>query len=134
MVSPQTLVRDLTAKINSHVQFLTTCRPHAVSMGNAIKLLKTRILKLPGHFTEAEAKKSLIEDIDKFIQVRLGVGAFRTLFVHCGWESGGGKCGLAFPSTSTEDCTSLTSGGSANQRANQRATYFLLTLPDLDSF
>jgi hypothetical protein len=39
-------------------------------MGNAIKLLKTRILKLPGHLTEADAKKSLIEDIDKFIQVR----------------------------------------------------------------
>ncbi|GAQ79038.1 eukaryotic translation initiation factor eIF-2B delta subunit [Klebsormidium nitens] len=67
----KTLVRDLTAKINSHVQFLTTCRPHAVSMGNAIKLLKTRILKLPGHFTEAEAKKSLIEDIDKFIQEKI---------------------------------------------------------------
>lgn len=45
-------------------------------MGNAIKLLKTRILKLPGHFSEAEAKKSLIEDIDKFIQVSDGSASF----------------------------------------------------------
>ncbi|KAJ7515857.1 hypothetical protein O6H91_22G031800 [Diphasiastrum complanatum] len=67
----KTLVRDLTAKINSHVSFLITCRPISISMGNAIKFLKTRIASLPVTVSEFEAKHSLILEIDRFIQEKI---------------------------------------------------------------
>ncbi|OAE29537.1 hypothetical protein AXG93_4486s1080 [Marchantia polymorpha subsp. ruderalis] len=64
-------VRDLTQKINSHVSFLNTCRPLAISMGNAIKFLKTRVVNLAEELSEAEAKASLIAEIDRFIQEKI---------------------------------------------------------------
>lgn len=67
----KTLIRDLTAKINSHVSFLISCRPLSISMGNAIKFLKTRIAKLPVSLTEAESKSMLIAEIDRFIQEKI---------------------------------------------------------------
>ncbi|EYU39372.1 hypothetical protein MIMGU_mgv1a003004mg [Erythranthe guttata] len=65
------LIRDLTAKINSYVSFLIECRPLSMSMGNAIRLLKTRIAKLPLSLSEAEAKASLVSDIDRFISEKI---------------------------------------------------------------
>ena len=67
----KTLVRDLTVKINSNVSFLTTCRPLSISMGNAIKFLKTRIAKLPISLSESESKSQLISDIDHFIHEKI---------------------------------------------------------------
>ncbi|KAL3640240.1 hypothetical protein CASFOL_015208 [Castilleja foliolosa] len=61
------LVRDLTTKINGFVSFLIECRPLSVSMGNAIRFLKARINGLSLNLSEAEAKTSLISDIDRFI-------------------------------------------------------------------
>ncbi|KAF3969141.1 hypothetical protein CMV_007032 [Castanea mollissima] len=37
----KTLARDLTAKISSYVSFFIECRPLSISMGNAIRFLKT---------------------------------------------------------------------------------------------
>lgn len=37
------LSRDLTAVLNTAIQFLVECRPLAVTMGNAIKSLKTQV-------------------------------------------------------------------------------------------
>lgn len=34
------LSRDLTAQLNTAIQFLVECRPLSVSMGNAIKFVK----------------------------------------------------------------------------------------------
>ncbi|KAL7135592.1 hypothetical protein ABFS83_11G108300 [Erythranthe nasuta] len=65
------LIRDLTAKINGYVSFLIECRPLSMSMGNAIRLLKTRIAKLPLSLSEAEAKASLVSDIDRFISEKI---------------------------------------------------------------
>ncbi|KAL2895916.1 Translation initiation factor eIF-2B subunit delta [Bienertia sinuspersici] len=61
------LIRDLTARIGSYVSFLIECRPLSISMGNAIRFLKSRIAKLPLTLSESEAKASLQSDIDQFI-------------------------------------------------------------------
>ncbi|KAI5062229.1 hypothetical protein GOP47_0022768 [Adiantum capillus-veneris] len=67
----KTLVRDLTARVNSNVSFLTTCRPLSISMGNAIKFLKTRIANLQISLSESDAKSRLIFEIDRFIQYKI---------------------------------------------------------------
>lgn len=65
------LARDLTAKISSYVSFLIECRPLSISMGNAIRFLKSRIADLPLNLSEAEAKSSLKSDIDRFISEKI---------------------------------------------------------------
>jgi translation initiation factor eIF-2B subunit delta len=68
----RTLARDLTAKINVIVQFLIDCRPLGVSMGNAIKSVKTALADAGQRSgSEAEAKAALLEHIDHYIQERL---------------------------------------------------------------
>ncbi|KAK8470153.1 hypothetical protein PHAVU_004G072200 [Phaseolus vulgaris] len=67
----KTLVRDLTAKISSYVSFLIECRPLSISMGNAIRFLKSRIAKLPLTLSESEAKASLQSDIERFISEKI---------------------------------------------------------------
>ncbi|GKU95052.1 hypothetical protein SLEP1_g8460 [Rubroshorea leprosula] len=67
----KTLIRDLTAKINSYVSFLTECRPLSMSMGNAIRFLKIHIAKLPLNLSELEAKAALCSDIDRFINEKI---------------------------------------------------------------
>ncbi|TKY73240.1 Translation initiation factor eIF-2B subunit delta [Spatholobus suberectus] len=65
------LVRDLTAKISSYVSFFTECRPLSISMGNAIRFVKSRIAKLPLSHTESEAKAALCSDINRFINEKI---------------------------------------------------------------
>ncbi|KAL2928229.1 Translation initiation factor eIF-2B subunit delta [Bienertia sinuspersici] len=65
------LIRDLTARIGSYVSFLIECRPLSISMGNAIRFLKSRIAKLPLTLSESEAKASLQSDIDQFISDKI---------------------------------------------------------------
>ncbi|KAL5153273.1 Translation initiation factor eIF-2B subunit delta [Glycine soja] len=67
----KTLVRDLTAKISSYVSFLIECRPLSISMGNAIRFLKSHIAKLPLTLSESEAKASLQSDIERFISEKI---------------------------------------------------------------
>ncbi|PSS35065.1 Translation initiation factor eIF-2B subunit delta like [Actinidia chinensis var. chinensis] len=67
----KTLARDLTAKINCYVSFFIECKPLSISMGNAIKFLKTRIAKLPLTMSESEAKATLLSDIDRFINEKI---------------------------------------------------------------
>ncbi|KAL9266559.1 Translation initiation factor eIF2B subunit delta-like protein [Drosera capensis] len=70
----KTLIRDLTAKVSSYVSFLIECRPLSISMGNAIRFLKTRIANLPLTLSESEAKASLQSDIDNFIGEKILLG------------------------------------------------------------
>ncbi|VVA19056.1 PREDICTED: translation initiation factor [Prunus dulcis] len=65
------LSRDLTAKISSYVSFFIECRPLSVTMGNAIRFLKSRIAKLPLSMSESEAKASLQSDIERFITEKI---------------------------------------------------------------
>ncbi|KAJ4839517.1 hypothetical protein Tsubulata_047359 [Turnera subulata] len=67
----KSLTRDLTAKIGSCVSFFTECRPLSMSMGNAIRFLKSRIAKLPVTVSEPEVKASLCSDIDRFIHEKI---------------------------------------------------------------
>ncbi|RYQ85564.1 hypothetical protein Ahy_B10g105136 [Arachis hypogaea] len=69
------LVRDLTAKIGSYVSFFTECRPLSISMGNAIRFVKSRIAKLPLSHSESEAKATLYSDIDRFINEKIILAA-----------------------------------------------------------
>ncbi|CAJ1944334.1 unnamed protein product [Sphenostylis stenocarpa] len=65
------LVRDLTTKINYYVSFFTECRPLSMSMGNAIRFVKSRIAHLSLNYSEFEAKTSLCSDIDRFINEKI---------------------------------------------------------------
>ncbi|CAJ1837585.1 unnamed protein product [Sphenostylis stenocarpa] len=67
----KTLVRDLTAKLSSYVSFLIECRPLSISMGNAIRFLKSRIAKLPLTLSESESKTSLQSDVERFINEKI---------------------------------------------------------------
>ncbi|PIN26350.1 Translation initiation factor 2B, delta subunit (eIF-2Bdelta/GCD2) [Handroanthus impetiginosus] len=67
----KSLIRDLTTKINGYVSFLIECRPLSISMGNAIRFLKTRIAQLPLNLSESEAKANLFSDIDRFISEKI---------------------------------------------------------------
>ncbi|KAL3629534.1 hypothetical protein CASFOL_026756 [Castilleja foliolosa] len=67
----KSMIRDLTAKISGYVSFLIECRPLSISMGNAIRFLKTRITHLPLNLSESEAKTNLISDIDHFISEKI---------------------------------------------------------------
>ncbi|KAI5431748.1 hypothetical protein KIW84_035788 [Lathyrus oleraceus] len=67
----KTLVRDLTTKISSYVSFLIECRPLSISMGNAIRFLKSRISQLPRTQSESESKTSLQSDIERFIYEKI---------------------------------------------------------------
>ncbi|XVE71968.1 hypothetical protein DITRI_Ditri11bG0000700 [Diplodiscus trichospermus] len=67
----KTLIRDLTARISSYVSFLIECRPLSISMGNAIKFLKSRIAKLTLSLSEPDAKAALMLDIDRFINEKI---------------------------------------------------------------
>ncbi|GAB4831759.1 hypothetical protein Ancab_005771 [Ancistrocladus abbreviatus] len=66
-----TLIRDLTAKIGIYVSFLIECRPFSISIGNAIRFLKSQIAKLPLNLSESEAKSSLQSDINCFINEKI---------------------------------------------------------------
>ncbi|KAM0982884.1 hypothetical protein EV1_015621 [Malus domestica] len=65
------LVRDLTAKLSSYVSFFTECRPLSISMGNAVRFLKSRIAKLPLNLSESDAKSTLCSEIDRFINEKI---------------------------------------------------------------
>ncbi|KAF9918792.1 hypothetical protein BX616_005602 [Lobosporangium transversale] len=67
-----TLSRHMQTYLNPHISYLVTCRPMAVSMGNAIRYLKYEIgknLELP----DEDARSLFLEKIDNFIRDRITV-------------------------------------------------------------
>ncbi|KAF9430053.1 hypothetical protein BGZ94_008487 [Podila epigama] len=67
-----TLSRHIQTYLNPHINYLVTCRPMAVSMGNAIRYLKYEIgenLDLP----DEDARALFLEKIDNFIRDRITV-------------------------------------------------------------
>jgi translation initiation factor eIF-2B subunit delta len=99
MPAEKILNRDLTAKISSYVSFLIECRPLSISMGNAIRFLKSRITKLPLAFSESEAKVSLQSDIDRFINEKIIV-ADKVIVSHAVTKIRDGDVLLTFGSAS----------------------------------
>ncbi|KAF9087907.1 hypothetical protein BGX29_000551 [Mortierella sp. GBA35] len=65
-----TLSRHIQTYLNPHISYLVTCRPMAVSMGNAIRYLKYEIgknLEVP----DEDARALFVEKIDNFIRDRI---------------------------------------------------------------
>ena len=67
------LPRHLTTHLSSQIEYLVSCRPLSVSMGNAIRWLKVRISDVDPDVPERNAKQDLCEGIDSFIQERITV-------------------------------------------------------------
>ncbi len=57
--------------LNPQIEYLTECRPMCFAMGNAIRLLKAKVGKFDIDTSEEEAKQSLLESIDSFINERI---------------------------------------------------------------
>ncbi|CAG8972039.1 hypothetical protein HYALB_00004903 [Hymenoscyphus albidus] len=67
-----TLTRHLTSHVLSpQIEYIASCRPISISMGNAIRWLKLEISKVDIDTPEADAKKALCEGIDVFIRERV---------------------------------------------------------------
>ncbi|KAF2011369.1 IF-2B-domain-containing protein [Aaosphaeria arxii CBS 175.79] len=66
------LARHLTSHhLSPQIDYLRSCRPLSISMGNAIRWLKDIIIKIDPSTPEAEAKRDLISEIDDFIRDRV---------------------------------------------------------------
>ncbi|KAH8722416.1 hypothetical protein GQ44DRAFT_622628 [Phaeosphaeriaceae sp. PMI808] len=66
------LARHLpTHHLSPQIEFLKSCRPLSISMGNAIRWLKDMIIKIDPSAPENEAKRDLMEEIDIFIRERV---------------------------------------------------------------
>eukprot|EP00903_Cladosiphon_okamuranus_P015657 g14459.t1 len=66
---------DLDKRLRPMMQYLIDCRPHSVSMGNAYKALRNIIAKSPPSLPEEEAKASIIDKINEFINTRITLAA-----------------------------------------------------------
>jgi translation initiation factor eIF-2B subunit delta len=62
---------DLDKRLRPQIQFLIDCRPHSVSMGNAIKFMRNTVAKVPPEMAEAAAKAHICDEIDAFISERM---------------------------------------------------------------
>ena len=67
------LPRHLTTHLSSQIEYLVSCRPLSVSMGNAIRWLKVKISEVDPDKPEESAKQDLCEGIDGFIQERITI-------------------------------------------------------------
>lgn len=70
----QAMERHLLKSIDAAFGFLTRCRPHTTSMGNAMRYLKRFIGALPEHVeltTEVQRRDAVVEAIDCFLQERI---------------------------------------------------------------
>jgi hypothetical protein len=83
-------------QIDRSFQFLTDCRPHSVSMGNAKQFLRGVIRSLAPDLSEVEAKREVCAEVDRFIRERIEVCAgslfdfqmspFFQNVIECGWR------------------------------------------------
>lgn len=66
------LARHLTSHhLSPQIDYLRSCRPLSISMGNAIRWLKDVIIKIDPSTPEAEAKRMLLSEIDDFVRDRV---------------------------------------------------------------
>lgn len=65
------LPRHLTTHLSSQIEYLVSCRPMSISMGNAIRWLKVQISSVDVSTQESSAKRDLCEAIDNYIQEKV---------------------------------------------------------------
>ncbi|XP_075872000.1 translation initiation factor eIF2B subunit delta [Nelusetta ayraudi] len=69
------LSRDLFNRLKPYISFLNQCRPLSASMGNAIKYIKKEISNIPSSCKEEEAKSSLLNCIECYINEKIILAA-----------------------------------------------------------
>ncbi|KAL8696417.1 MAG: hypothetical protein Q9224_002808 [Gallowayella concinna] len=67
------LPRHLTLHLSTQIDYLVSCRPLSISMGNAIRWLKMAISTIDPDTPEHQAKTELCSAIDNFIRERITV-------------------------------------------------------------
>lgn len=67
--------RHLDAKLKQSINYVEQCRPKSISMGNAIKFLRSKSYDLPAEMPEEEAKAVLIEALEKFVNENIQLAA-----------------------------------------------------------
>ncbi|KAM5444306.1 hypothetical protein MferCBS31731_000823 [Microsporum ferrugineum] len=67
------LTRHLTSHLGHQIAFLATCRPLAISQGNAIRALKLIISSIDPAVPEPDAKQEIYEFIENFIREKITV-------------------------------------------------------------
>lgn len=67
------LPRHLTIHLSTQIDYLVSCRPLSISMGNAIRWLKLAISTIDPDTSESKAKSELCSAIDNFIRERITV-------------------------------------------------------------
>ncbi|KAI4105041.1 MAG: hypothetical protein L6R37_002929 [Teloschistes peruensis] len=67
------LPRHLTLHLSTQIDYLVSCRPLSISMGNAIRWLKLAISTIDPDTAESQAKTELCIAIDNFIRERITV-------------------------------------------------------------
>ncbi|KAL8730373.1 MAG: hypothetical protein Q9166_004138 [cf. Caloplaca sp. 2 TL-2023] len=67
------LPRHLTLHLSTQIDYLVSCRPLSVNMGNAIRWLKMAISTIDPDIPEYQAKPELCSGIDSFIRERITV-------------------------------------------------------------
>nr|BAK01674.1 predicted protein [Hordeum vulgare subsp. vulgare] len=99
--TPQSAVlsRHLTQYLGLHISYLAEIRPLSPGMGSAIRALKHEISVLPPDMSDAEAKASLVEFIDTYVQERI-VLAQRAIAQHAAAKIKNGDVILAFGASS----------------------------------
>ena len=65
------LPRHLTTHLSSQIDFLVSCRPISISMGNAIRWLKVEISNVDVGTPESQAKSDLCDSIDTFVREKV---------------------------------------------------------------
>lgn len=58
--------RHFESKLKQSINYVEQCRPKSISMGNAIKFLRSKLLELPSDVAEDKGKAILIEALEKF--------------------------------------------------------------------
>jgi translation initiation factor eIF-2B subunit delta len=57
--------------LSPQIEYIKSCRPLSVGMGNAIRYLKDCIVKVDPELAEREAKQQLLDQVDDFIRERI---------------------------------------------------------------
>ncbi|EFR04653.1 translation initiation factor eIF-2B subunit delta [Nannizzia gypsea CBS 118893] len=67
------LARHLTTHLGHQIAFLASCRPLAISQGNAIRALKLIVSSIDPSVPEPDAKQEIYDFIDNFIREKITV-------------------------------------------------------------
>ena len=98
------LPRHLTTHLSSQIDYLVSCRPLSISMGNAIRWLKLKISHIDPDYPEAKARSDLCSAIDNFIRERITV-ADQVIADSAGSKIQDGDVVLTYAKSSTVEST-----------------------------